>query len=193
MDIVKTKTCKTCNETKDISKFECKRHVCKKCREKTRCNKHKNTFSDRVINSLIVSEYKHKYKKVIKRADITSEMLEKKRSELIIKRKKREKYKKAGGLKKCIKCKKMISSKCGSKCTNCYNKEKGYSTKASQKAWNNVTDSYIKGLIMGTMNKYVTIKSHKIKATDIPQEFITLKKKEQLTKRKIESWQKQQQ
>lgn len=184
---METKTCKTCKEQKEITKFECKRHVCKKCREKTRCNKHKNTFSDRIIKSLIISEHKHRYKKIIKQADITSEMLEKKRNQLIIKRKNREEWKKAGGLKKCTNCEKMISSRAGLKCTNCYNKEKGYSTKASKKAHNNITDTYIKSLIMATMNKYVKIITHKIKAIDISQDFIKLKRKEQLIKRKIEN------
>jgi DNA-directed RNA polymerase subunit M/transcription elongation factor TFIIS len=172
MDIVKTKTCKTCNEAKDVSKFSGRRLKCKSCFNK---------------------EYAIKYDPKKR----TIEQLEKKQL---------NKKLKDLNMKFCNNCKKELKLKnfdknrgyickpCRNHVNNKYPKKKELvailNKKQRLKNRNNITNVYLKNLIAHIINKSSDIR---FKGSDIPQQFIDLKRKELLTKRKIESWQKQQQ
>ena len=99
----------------------------------------------------------------------------------------------------CLKTKNIICfNRHGRECNNCQDK-KGYATRDKKRMKDTstkkmllnketLTDVYLRKLIRSNMKNHGSFKKK-----DIPQQFIDLKRKELLTKRKIQSWQKQKQ
>lgn len=233
---MKTKTCKTCNETKDIIAFNKRSGHCRPCLnninrklyflkkgitllpEKTkkynsseernvmkliyhrnRDNYNSQTLSDEYIKDQI--RLKAYYHKIL--PDLSEE-------NIIITRERIKQIRlvKTGGKKECKKCKNILEKtyflKTGSSlCKKCYYKKnyviygrKPYTYEkgqiAKKKYHDNkekLTESYVKKTIISSLKNYKL----GIVRSDISNNYVKLKRKELLTKRKIESWQKQQQ
>ena len=193
---METKTCKTCNETKDISKFGKQKKSCNTCSNKISTVREVNELPNYYIIKLLT-----KYKKLDK-FTITEKQINDHRSLILLKRKAKNEI----GKKLCYKCLviKNVSEFRNPKgsCTICLrlqcqkwkkdNPEKVriQTNKRLLKHISELTDKYISSNIRKNLNQNNGLK---LSNKDIPQQFIDLKRKELLTKRKIQSWQKQQQ
>ena len=194
---IKTKTCKTCNETKDIYSFEKNRCKCKSCRMKSLSKQAVKTLPDWYIKKILKKEAAEKnimfiYSEeliALKKASIIKERAIRNHDLLLMNTINSRKC------KTCNQIKNLSYFKDGTKhkrsCYRCRNNIPTTLTRL-KKYKETLPDCIVKANIMGIVNKYLE-KDLRIKASDIPQQFIDLKRKELLTKRKIESWQKQQQ
>jgi hypothetical protein len=191
------KTCKICNETKDISKFEKNRCKCKSCRMKSLSKKAVETLPDWYIKKVLKKESMQKNtiftcsQKLIKlkRVQLIKERTIRNYDLLLMNTINSRKC------KTCNQIKNLSYFKDGTKhkrsCYICRNNIPTTLTRL-KKYKKTLPDFIIKGNIMAIVNKYLE-KDLRIKASEIPQQFIDLKRKELLTKRKIQSWQKQKQ
>ena len=195
MDIINTKTCKTCNEIKDVSKFGKQKKSCNTCSNKKATDYRTITLPDSYIIKLITRHSKRL------RESVTPDEIIKHRDFILLKRKAKKE-----GKHLCWTCKiaydtKEHKQKRGN-CVTCKRKKhsewkknnrkivREYAKKSFSKNKELLTDGYIKNNIRKTLNKTYELN---ISGKDIPQDFINLKRKELTLKIKIESWQKQQQ
>lgn len=236
MDIVKTKTCKICNEAKNILDFKKRSANCKLCLNdinrklyflkkgitvlpekirkfnspeerkamkllyyKNRDKQHAQSLSDEYIKDQIRT--KAYYHKTI--ADLSQENIISTREHI-----KQKRLLKLDDKKKCKDCKNILEKtyflKTGSSlCKKCHYKKdyatygrKPYTYEKGQLAKKkyhenkeNLTDGYLRKTIISCLKNYKL----GLLRNDITDSYVNIKRKELLTKRKIESWQKQQQ
>jgi hypothetical protein len=180
-----TKTCKVCGETKDESLFDKKRLKCRKCRSKSCFSNGFINLPDWYVRKTIALSYKRKNVPIV----ISPDEINKKRTELLEARKCIEENLalKENNQRRCTECKKIRDLKHFYKnkqrCNRCRNNsERAIINKKSYKQL--LPDSLVRCYIKGSFRRR---KSLKIDNKDISQEFIELKRKELILKRKIES------
>jgi hypothetical protein len=195
LDVINTKTCKSCNETKDISKFEKNRYKCRWCRTNISSKREKETLPDYYIKKILKKE---SLKKNI--IFICSEKIIISRRFQIIKERAIREYDlllmntiNSRKCKICNQIKSLNYFKDGKKhkrsCYICRN-SLPINLKRKEKYREILIDCIVKGNIMGMVNRNLE-KNLRIKASEIPQEFIELKRKELTLKRKIKNENKQ--
>ena len=224
---METKTCKTCNETKNILDFKkrsanCKLYFLKKgitvlpekirkfnspeerkamklLYNQNRDKQNAQNLSDEYIRDQIRT--KAYYHKTI--ADLSQENIISTREHL-----KQKRLLKLDDKKECKGCKNILEKTCflkrgSSLCGKChyrqnyarygrkpYTYEKGQLAKKKyHENKENLTDVYVKKSIISCLKHYKL----GLLRSDITDSYVNIKRKELLTKRKIESWQKQQQ
>lgn len=183
MDNIETKTCTVCKKTKDIVMFEKNRCKCKSCRIKAMSKQAVKNLPDWYI------------RRVLKKAkqSFSQEDIDHKRKSILNERKirKQDALFMIDSSRQCKTCNQIKDikqfkdgTKCKRMCITCRNNTpKALLNKKRYKE--SLTDCIVKGNIMAIVNKYLD-KKYRVKASDIPRDFVELKRKELILKKQIE-------